>query len=303
MFSTMPETIEYAMIPARNGQTGTVCLSGNGVVSLRWPRHGGSIRHGEPAPLPRTVRTFDDTAFMLAMSDPPATLAFLERALDLRTATLLESLLRTTLAEGLGKSIEPSAHILPLLTEPTTLLATQHGILLAGGPEPRAAIDRLHDVLRDSFRQARVTERTLDGRFTSRDIRSGGPRPAEERDGQASPWRTRSTVNPDTERGLYSATRDGGTYVIATDRALLAKYLEGDLPRSIVFPTNEDAPGSAVTAGGFAALPRIFVLAQASAFAPLLRAAPLLPIAHSGAIVWSLQESGEETQLVIAPHP
>ncbi|MFA7681622.1 MAG: hypothetical protein WCX61_01175 [Candidatus Peribacteraceae bacterium] len=209
---------------------------------------------------------------------------------DIDTQIRVQGRLEHVLQEIVGEEVSLTYDLLPLLSGPTSihkgLSASGTLILAVEGIGPnistlRSVITQLEEGFRATVPSTKITERNLDNRFVSRDIRI-----TEEettlREDHRDQWSVRG-LHASDGRMLMSAQR-GASFILANDESALLQLLHNDA--SITPPTGPTLSSTVRLADGWCNASLI------PEFLPLMKE-------NVQKILWSVEQRGPVTTLMV----
>lgn len=259
---------------------------------------GGAIPPSETMPTPE-IAAPQSAILTLAVASPLLTWQLLQD-FPMEQNQIITSLMQQEVADRLGEEISLEFDLLGALG-PTQFSVLEdedgtHPFFITGYAnthrELSALIEKLHASVKGGFPAMQISERTLDERFTSKDIRFDDSDLGESEDDRAG-WAVQSTQYDGT--GLYTARR-GKEFVLTDSAKSLEEQLEGKM-EVWTLPVSPSMIRSSLLAGGRVLQPEVsaFLKKTVKDF-EIESSSPLLPD-NSGTILWALEQRGPVTTL------
>ena len=254
--------------------------------------------------LPATVHTASTgSALLLRIADVQTLYSHIETHASEETRSALFGAINGLLEKTFGKEIQLRYGILPLLSGPTTLNigTTASGAFFTmesvgnNRQNVEETLTNLHAAFRSAHPATHVVTRTLDHRFTSKDIRMGEMQTEELLLQKTEQWKILLTTRGD---GIQFVTAQrGGTFVMGNDIRAVTDALQ---PKdTVVSPVLSGLIPGTRFADGWIDTELWAPITQK--YAPFLNVegfAPLLP-QLSRTLMWSMESSAQTTTLSV----
>lgn len=262
---------------------------------------GGAIPTSDTLPTPE-IAAPQSAILTLAVASPQLTWQRLQE-FPITHRQIITSLMQQEVIDRLGEEISLEYDLLeslgPTLFSVLEKRDGKHAFFLSGRAkthrELSALIEKLHASVKGGFPAMQIEERTLDDRFTSKDIRFDDSDLGESEDDRSG-WTVQSTKYDGT--GLYTARR-GKEFVLTDSSSALEEYLEGE-STTLALPVSPSLIRSSLLAGGWVRQPEVSELLKKTVKDfEIESSSPLLPD-DSGTILWSMEQRGPVTTLNIA---
>lgn len=238
---------------------------------------------------PSSVALHTDTFFLLTAANGNRAWEALQKAVRKDHTFTLEGLLRNGVLSLLGP-VSFESDVLGLLKSPFALqlVETEQStqMILEGSvldrKKLRKTLNNMHEAYSSRLPNFRVSERTLDKRFSTVDIRhdASARDVHEERIGS---WTLQVTKHPELEEGLFTA-HDGSKYIVTTHSALVETALTKRVP--LVLPGVE--AGDTLVMGGTLDIPKTYTLLKGLR----INKSNTFSVQSTGSIVWSTVQNG-----------
>ena len=213
-------------------------------------------------------------------------------------STTPEGILIQTIKDTFGSDSSLQYDVLPLLEDTVTLefYRNESGVLLfaiSGQTKNRRGTAALLSKLHESFEQnmesgMEVTERLLDGRFPSKDVRTNGTSDNNKMD-SVNMWQVQQTFSTESTPLLTTAIR-GTEFFVSNSPS--GKLLLSEGGSSITLPTQISMNRAKLVAGGFVDVPEIGSFFKNS-FAERKNSAHfVLSLLPMSTVQWSLSKDG-----------